>query len=121
MPVSDRCQPPSAFTRRARPPPQIGGGDRTTGRSRGRGCCPRKPPRRCGGRCRSATDASRRRPSRGGLVLLLSAVPLPRPGAATTALRVGEATLERLPRGRLVRVLVFRLQQLPQLAGLLGR
>src|SRR5207247_146627 len=51
----------------------------------------------------------------------LGAVPLPRPGAATTALRVGEAALERLPHGRLVRVLVFRLQQLPQLAGLLGR
>src|SRR5256886_3426375 len=89
-------------------------------RSRETGCCPRRPPRACGGRRRSPTDASRLRPSRDRLVLLGG--PGERLGAAPAALRLGETALQRFA-GRggrgIRRVVAF--EQLPELVHLLAR
>src|SRR5256885_14731401 len=87
------------------------------------GCCLRGPPRACGGRRRSPTDASRPRASRDGLVLLLGARPLAgeRLGAAATALGLREAPRQRFAGGGRALRIVFRLEQLAQLIHLLAR
>src|SRR5437870_3864066 len=80
----------------------------------------RRPPNRSAGQCRSPTDASRARPSRDGLVLLFLRRRTLAPAA--TALRLGQPSLDRDAGGGRLFFLVLRgVEQLAQLARLLGR